>query len=150
MDKLKEIKNKIEEIQAKSVFATDLKSFATLFLKVLKESKDDFKSISDENKALIGQTLTYLEQEHEKLKDNVSSETENVRKELKSTLAEVQKLALEVKNSIPKDGNDGMDGLDGERGNRIFNVPSFKYAPKDVIIGDILLTEDTKELFIYE
>ena len=145
MDKLKEIQNKISEIQAKSVVANDLKAFATLFLKVLKESKDDFNTISSENKAFINQTLAYLEQEHEKLKDNVSNETQKVKDELKSTLEEVKKLALEVKNSVPKDGNNGLDGYTPVKGEDYFTDNEIKDI-KDNILEQIPEQQTIEEI----
>lgn len=144
-DKLKEIKNKIEEIQAKSVFATDLKSFATLFLKVLKESKDDFKSISDENKALIGQTLTYLEQEHEKLKDNVSQETDKAKKDFEIAINEVKSLVKELKSIEIKDGNDGMDGYTPVKGEDYFTDKEIKDI-KDSILEQIPEQQNIEEI----
>jgi hypothetical protein len=133
MDKLQQLKQKIEDVQAKSVVANDLKAFATLFLKVLKESKDDFKSISDENKALISQTLTYLEQEHEKLEENVTLKTEKARKDFENALDEVKSLVKELKSIEYHDGMDGEDGYTPVKGEDYFTDKELKEIKKDIL-----------------
>ena len=44
MDKLTELKSKIEEFQAKSAFASDMKSFMAIVLKVKKDKKDNVRT----------------------------------------------------------------------------------------------------------
>lgn len=109
MDKLKQIQEKIATLQAKSAVAPELKAFATLFLKVLAETKDNFSIISKENQTKIDQAFAYLEQEHNKLQNNVSQLTEKVQEEFTTQVKELKKLVAKVKTIKPIDGIDGKD-----------------------------------------
>ena len=50
-------------------------------------------------------------------------------------------------------GEMGIEGLQGEKGNdgtKIYHSSSLEEAPKNAIIGDMLVVDDTKDIFIYE
>ena len=81
MDKLTELKSKIEEFQAKSAFASDMKSFMAIVLKIIKDTKDNVKDISDENQAKLDKVLAYLKAEHANLLENVDTQIQNVTQE---------------------------------------------------------------------
>ncbi|MCK9371055.1 hypothetical protein M0R04_14180 [Candidatus Dojkabacteria bacterium] len=114
MDKLDQIKQKIEEIKAKSVLAPELKAFSTLVVSVAKILKDNFDTTSKENKDYIKKVLEYITEEHTKILSNVNRETSGQKKDFESKLAELKKLVGQVKDG--KDGIDGQDGLDGKDG----------------------------------
>ncbi len=114
MDKLENLKKKIEEIQARSAVASDLKAFVEVILGVIKKSKQELHTISDENIATIKNTLKYLDSEHEKLLKNVRSETSEATKDFENKLAEANKLIAEIKAIEVKDGVDGAPGKDAD------------------------------------
>lgn len=116
MDKLTELKKKIEEVQAKSAVASDMKAFIKLVLEVVAKAKEDFSKISTENKQILVDAINYIGKEHEKMMSNVSSETENAKQEMEQAVLGVKKLADEIKKMDFKDGKDGKDGTDGKDG----------------------------------
>jgi hypothetical protein len=119
MDKLTELKQKIETYQAKSVLAPELKAFATLILSVVKTAKDNFDSISKENLATIQESIAYIEAFHTKQSKLLDSKSNAMVGQfdakydlLKGMLEDIKK----IKVVDGKDGKDGLDGLDGKDG----------------------------------
>ena len=55
------------------------------------------------------------------------------------TPKEVDEIIKKIKIDYPK-----------ERGNKIFSVNTFNNSPKDIQKGDIMITEDTGDVYIYE
>jgi hypothetical protein len=113
MDKLQELKNKINEIQAKSAVAPEMKAFVTLVLTVVKDAKDNFANISKENQQLIQESIAYLESFHEKqvnIQDNklnlATSKIEAKIDQLKALSKELNSKIEEVKAIEVKDGKD--------------------------------------------
>ncbi|MCF7843850.1 hypothetical protein K9M47_03055, partial [Candidatus Gracilibacteria bacterium] len=109
MDKLQELKKRIEEVQAKSAVSGEIRAFITLVLKIIKETKDNFDTLSKENLATISEALKYIEQEHEKVINSVSHETKEVKLDFAKQVKELKDLAEQVKAIKPKDGADGKD-----------------------------------------
>ena len=116
MDKIEELKRKIEGFQAKSAAKDEMKALITLVLGFLKRYKDYFDNISSENKKIINDTITYLQDINEEAIDTYRTKTDKVVNEFERNIATVKKLVAEVKATKPKDGRDGIDGIDGKDG----------------------------------
>lgn len=145
-DKLKTLKEQIETIQAKSVLASDMKAFIQLVLKIIKETKDNFDSISKENLATIQQAIQYIEQEHEKVINSVNSETKEVKLNFAKQVKELKDLVSKVKTIKPIDGQDGEDGYTPIKGKDYFTESDIKDI-KDIVLNDIpeIEAEEIKE-----
>lgn len=113
MDKLDQIKKKIEEYQNKSAVTGDLKAFITLVLGVVKTAKENFDKTSKENIQVIQEAVNYIGKEHSKLLKDVSQETESVKDEFKTSIKEVEKLIKDLKAIEYKDGEDGYTPVKG-------------------------------------
>jgi len=114
MDKLKSLKEQIETIQAKSAVTGEIRAFVTLVLKIIKETKDNFDSISKENLATIQQAIQYIEKEHNKVINSVSQETKEVKLDFAKQVKELKDLISKVKTIKPIDGQDGYTPVKGE------------------------------------
>lgn len=112
MDKLEEIKKKIEEIQARSVLAPELKQFATLILSIVKKSKDELTSLSAENIQKIQNALAQIEAQNTKLLSEVTRETAESKKDMSAEFSlkieELKSLMAEIMLMKPKDGEDAV------------------------------------------
>jgi hypothetical protein len=113
MDKLQELKQKIETYQAKSVLAPELKAFATLILSVVKTAKENFDSISKENLATIQESIAYIEQEHAKQSKLLDDKTNLATGQFDAKYDLLKGMLEDIKNIKVVDGKDGKDGLDG-------------------------------------
>lgn len=128
MDKLNELKTKIEEFQAKSLFAKDIHAFLQVVLDIVKKHKDEFKQVTADNQAVFDQVINYLDQQHGILvnklattEKSVSQETKELKKEFKNNLKQLRDFIDEAKSQIkdgytPVKGVDYFDGKDGKDG----------------------------------
>lgn len=145
MDKLEQLKQKIQEYQNKSAVTQDLKAFATLFLKVLAEAKSSFSTISSENQAKFDQIINYLDQEHTKLVENVSQVTDTTKKDFENKLTELKDLIKKVQTIKPVDG---IDGYTPVKGQDYFTDSDIKEI-KDEVLKDIPpIEEETGESIV--
>lgn len=120
MDRLEELKKKIEEAQTKSLVASDMKTFITLVLKVVQENKEELKSLSREHLSIIQEGIKYLENSNEetlrkveKIKDDISLEKKKEIETLQVKIKELNKAIEEVKSIEVKDGEDGYTPIKG-------------------------------------
>lgn len=114
MDKLAEIKKKIEEIQAKSAVSTEMRAFIELVLNVIKKSKDELTKLSEENIQVIRESIAYIEKNHENTLGVIKEEKDAMVGEFNANLTSVKQLLEEVKAIEVKDGEDGKDGEDAD------------------------------------
>jgi len=114
MDKLAEIKKKIEEIQAKSAVSTEIRAFIELVLNVIKKSKDELTKLSEENIQVIRESIAYIEKNHENTLGVIKEEKDAMVGEFNANLTYVKQLLEEVKAIEVKDGEDGKDGEDAD------------------------------------
>lgn len=114
MDKLEQIKQKIQEYQNKTAVTQDLKAFLTLVLTYIKTAKDEFKSLSTDQLGTIKDAITYIEEQKKVLLEDVTHETEIKTTEMKSLLAEIKDFLVEVKNIKATPGKDA-EPVDYER-----------------------------------
>lgn len=139
MDKLADLKKKIEDIQAKSAVAGEMKAFIELVLGVIKKSKEEFSTISAENISIIKNTLNYLDSEHDKLLKTVSKERDGAVKDFENKLEEANKLIAEIKAIEVHDGAPGLPGKDADEEVIVEKVLA-KIPPveiKDIEAGEI-------------
>lgn len=138
MDKLKTLKEKIEEIQAKSAVAPEMRAFVTLVLKIIKETKDNFDSISKENLATIQQAIQYIEQEHSKVINSVSQETKEVKLDFAKQVKELKDLVFKIQTIKP------IDGITPKKGEDYFTDDD-----KTEIVEDVLAKVKLPEYEVY-
>lgn len=109
MDKLEELKQKIEQFQAKSAAKGEIQAFIILAVSVLKKYKETFESISSENLSQIKDVVDYLEKQKAEILTNVKGETTKASKNFANSLKEVKELLAEIKAIEVRDGEDGKD-----------------------------------------
>lgn len=114
MDKLAEIKKKIEEIQAKSAVSNEMRAFIELVLNVIKKSKDELTKLSEENIQVIRESIAYIEKNHENTLGVIKEEKDAMVGEFNANLTSLKQLIEEVKAIEVKDGEDGEDGEDAD------------------------------------
>ena len=143
--KLTELWKMMDESLTREEFVTTLENFLKRLVKVEKTNDD----ISDLLKTTMENIKVHLrgssEGDFDKLRSQILSEVGMLTGRL-----EDKSKSIDQKMALIKDGIDGKDGQAGARGSRIINVTSFKNAPTDAEKGDILIVEDTGELFIFE
>lgn len=131
MDKLNLLKQKIDEIQTKSLVASDMKAFITLVLKVVTEVKDNLNKISEENINLMQRALSYISEEHSKIMENVSQETKSALEEFDLKTNELRNLLSEIKKIKATPGKDGVDGYTPIKGKDYFDGEPGKNGSPD-------------------
>lgn len=95
MDKLEQIKKRIEEIQAKSAMAPEMKTFITLVLSVVSKSKEELMNMSAENIKKINDAVSYMVGENKKMMSHVTQETSAYHK--KEVVAKMDQTLKEIK-----------------------------------------------------
>jgi len=133
MDKLEKLKELVKLLQNNSITPKEIEGFLNTVLKVIRDAKTNFETVSAENISVIKDAVKQLEskknilvEELDKIaqtkKDEVSSEIIDTKKEFIGSLKEIKDFLKEVKKikSIPgKDaytpikGVDYFDGKDG-------------------------------------
>lgn len=109
MDKLEELKKKIEQFQAKSAAKEEIQAFVTLAVGVLKKYKETFDSISSENLTQIKEVVDYLETQKGEILADVKSKTDKTVKSFDKKLKEAKDLLFEIQMIEVRDGVDGKD-----------------------------------------
>jgi len=101
MDKLDELKKRIEEVQGKSLMASDMKSFITLVLSIVKKNKDELDSLSKEHIELIKKALDYITSEHKVVLSDLRKETSKQKKDFSLKIDEVKSILYDIKKLPP-------------------------------------------------
>lgn len=152
--KLEKLNKLLEIIKDDTVKPSDIQKFLVVILDVIKKSKENFDNLSSENIKTIKDSITYLEENYKKWEITQDDKTKSILNGFDAKISTIDALSKELKKSIDEvkaiEIKDGEDGKNGERGSKIFNINTFKDAPKDAIKGDIIIVEDTNETFIYE
>lgn len=117
MDKLDEIKQKIEEIKAKSAVSGEMKQFITLVLSVIVKSKKEIENLSYENVQLLKDSIAYIEKNYESKEKILDTKINTAKGDFDANIATLKALIAKVKTIKPIDGVDGKDGIDGKDGN---------------------------------
>ena len=113
MDKIEELKQKIEQFQAKTAAKEEIKAFITLVLAVLKNSKESFDKLTAENINTIKQGIAYIEEINAKAINSLDAKSNAVVGEFDAKLALVKALLAKVEAIKATPGRDGLDGRDG-------------------------------------
>src|SRR3990167_8260182 len=121
VDKLNDLKKRIEEIQTKSLVAGDIKAFITLVLSVVNKTKEELANLSQENIKVIKDSIAYIEEFHEKQANTLDGKINTATGQFDANLALLKALLVKVeaiKATPGKDGRDGVDGIgiDGKNG----------------------------------
>ena len=113
MDKIEQLKKKIEEFQAKSSAKEEIKAFITLVLSILKKAKDNFDSLTAENLQTIKESIAYIESINEKAINSIDDKTNAMVGQFDAKLALLKDLLTKVESIKATPGKDGLDGLNG-------------------------------------
>lgn len=116
MDKLNEIKKKIEEMQTKSLVASDMKEFIKLVVLVVTKHKEELSNLSQKNIKIIEDSIAYIESINEKAINSHDTKTNVMVGQIDAKIAILKGLIAKVKTIKPIDGVDGKDGLNGTDG----------------------------------
>lgn len=108
-DKLDEIKKRIEEIQAKSAVASEMKAFVALVVAYVKKNKDEFADLSAENLQTIKDSIAYIEDNYTKWDKSLDTKINTATGKFERDMALLKGLIEKVKTVKPKDGVDGKD-----------------------------------------
>lgn len=111
-EKMEKLNKLLEMLQNDTVTPKELEKFLVMVLDVIKKSKDNLESISQENLNTIKESISYIEERHSEVLRDVSKETKAVKDELASKIKELNIVLTEVKKL--KDGIDGLDGKDAD------------------------------------
>jgi hypothetical protein len=109
MDKLEQLKQKIESIQAKSAVAPEMKQFITLVLSVIVKSKQELENLSDENIKTIKDSIAYIEKNYENKVSLLDEKINTAKGNFDTNIAIFKDLITELKSIKYKDGADGKD-----------------------------------------
>lgn len=109
MDKLEELKSKIEQFQAKSAAKDEIKAFIALVIAFLKKSKVDFESLSSENLSKIQESISEIENQKTEMLSGVNSLAEKATKDFDKKLVEAKKLLAEIRAIKVIPGEPGKD-----------------------------------------
>lgn len=128
MDKLNELKTKIEEFQARSLFAKDIHAFLKVVLDIISKHKDELKQVTAENQSVFKEVVSYLDDKHGEILAKLNATETSVARETKTAKAEFNKQVKQLKNFLdeaksqikdgytPIKGVDYFDGKDGKDG----------------------------------
>lgn len=139
MDKLENLKKKIEEIQTKSLVANDMKAFIQLVLKVISDFKVEQQKLTTEQLNTIQQAISYIEKEYKTNSTSLEAQKSSVLKEIEKKVSEVNSRFEELKTlkvTPGKDGKDGEDGYTPVKGEDYFTEKEIKDI-KDSVLNDI-------------
>jgi len=101
MDKLDQLKKKIEEVQTKSLVASEMKAFITLVISVANESKEELLKLSDDNIQTIKDSISYIEENYSKQVDSLKNEKNSMVSDFNEKVDNLKALIKEAKNLKP-------------------------------------------------
>lgn len=99
---LDELKNKIDEIQAKSAVAPEMKAFILLVLSVIKDAKNDIENLSGENLQTIKDSIDYIDRLTAKTEQTIDTTNSKFKAEIDGKISEIKGVLKEAKNIPPQ------------------------------------------------
>lgn len=138
MDKLEELRQKIEAFQAKSAAKGEIQAFITLAVSVLKKYKETFESISSENLSQIQDAVSSLEKQKTEILSNVDKKASVVAKDFASSLQEIKKLLSQIQAIKATPGEPGKDADEEKIVEEVLSkikLPEYP-EPKEVVLDD--------------
>lgn len=148
MDKLEELKKKIEQFQAKSAAKEEIQAFVTLAVGVLKKYKETFDSISSENLTQIKEVVDYLETQKGEILADVKSKTDKTVKSFDKKLKEAKDLLLEIQMIEVRNGVDGKDADEQKIVEEVLSKIKLPEYEKVVLDGGAEIVSKINELDI--
>src|SRR3990167_2931357 len=109
MDKLNDLKLKLEQFQAKTAAKEEIKALIAIVLNLLKKSKEEFSSLTTENLKVIKDNIAYIEAFHEKQANTLDSKINTATGQFDANMAELKALIAKVQTIKPIDGVDGVN-----------------------------------------
>lgn len=130
MDKLKELKEVMHAINEGSVTTKDLQVFIATILEFVKNHKNEFLKVSQENLDDMQSIFLEIEKRHDEILNNVDKKTAKAEKEFSHRIQEVKSLVNDVKSLKFKDGLNGKDGKDADEERIIASILSTIRIPE--------------------
>ena len=123
--KVEKLNKLFEIIKNNTITQKELEQFITVVLSVIKNSKDELKSLSDETISHINNSISYIESRQDTLLSNldlqINNKSSEVDKSIKLTnsefsnnIKEVKKLLNEIKKIKSTPGKDGYTPIKGK------------------------------------
>lgn len=134
---LEELKQKIEQFQAKSVAKSEITAFSALVLTVLKNAKTEFKDLSDKNMQTIKDSIAYLEDFTQKQSETFSNDKKSMMSEFEANISILKDLISKVQTIKPVNGTDGVDGKDADEEKIVAEVLSKLPPVEEIDAGEI-------------
>lgn len=117
------------------------------FLSAFKQMVEMIKNLKSDNQSSMAGFEDRYSQVVDEIKGKYNTSMADMKqKAMDYCQEEVNKLSSQVECKMAEVQN----GTDGKDGNTIFSVLSFEKAPKEVKKGDIVVVENTGEIFIFE
>jgi hypothetical protein len=128
MDKIEKLKQLLTVIQNDTITPAEVDKFLTMVLGFIKQSKDSFEKLSQENIQVIKDSISYIKESSDKYTELIDSKSKKLLEDYSNKISEIDNKLSEIKKikSAPgkngKDGNDGytpikgIDYFDGEQG----------------------------------
>lgn len=145
MDKIEQLKLKLEEFQSKSAAKEEIKAFTKLVLYILKNHKDSFDKLSEDNLNTVKKSIAYLERSYKGDLNAFYNEKESLINEFNSQISTVKDLISKVKTIKPTDGKDGKDGKNPDPKDVAKLVLDAIPTPKEITAEDIANKLETLE-----
>jgi len=103
MDTLEKIKQKINEVQTKSLVASEMKAFVTLVLSITNKNKEELAKLSDENIQIIKDSIVYIEENYAKQVNTLKEEKDSMAGQIEAKMETLKALIKEVKKVKPRE-----------------------------------------------
>jgi len=116
MDNLEKLNTLLELMKDDTLTPKEVEKFLTILITVVKESKKEVKSISEETLSKVEQSIAYIEYFHEKQVNTIDSKINIATGQFATDLALLKDTLQKVQLIKPTDGINGNDGVDGKDG----------------------------------
>ncbi len=125
IDKLQKLRDLLKLLQNDTITPKQVEEFLVVVLKVIKDSKDTFESLSQANLKNIAEALQYIQNQKKGITDNFSTEAKKASLQLEKNLKESNDFLAAIKKIkstpgkpgySPIKGIDYFDGLPGQPG----------------------------------
>lgn len=107
--KLEKLVQVLELLKNDTITPAEVEKFLVMVLDVVKKSKENMEVLSAQQLQHINSCVELIKKEHSSVKNEIESKNSKLCKEVEAQVAEVRKLAEEVKATEVRDGVDGKD-----------------------------------------
>src|SRR5574343_87110 len=110
MDNLKQLKILSEVFNTDNIITTDdIENVLTAIISILSNFKKDTDKLNEDTRLLISSILERINDEHQKLLNDVDSKNEGVIKALDEKIKSLDVIIEEIRSYKPENGKDGID-----------------------------------------